>query len=150
MGRNRGKNRLIPKSALFCYVGLVLFLISCTDGNETVPIIEFPTDSDSEWDSGQMDANGDIPDSETVGISTDVNDSVDTEYTDTAETDPEPMDTDVFDSFCDSYPSADNDFHVGSVIRNYLFYDPNDNPTYLCELVGTGNRLLLLTVAGYW
>ncbi len=45
---------------------------------------------------------------------------------------------------CDYYPEADNNFDEGSIIRNYQFYDKEDNVIEVCEWADWNNQLLLI------
>ena len=51
---------------------------------------------------------------------------------------------------CNNYPSADNNFNVGSVIRNYHLWDGDDNEMDICEFADAGGRYLFLTIGASW
>ena len=47
---------------------------------------------------------------------------------------------------CADYPTSDNDFVVGDVLRNYAFYDGADAETELCQYAD--RELALLVISG--
>jgi hypothetical protein len=55
-------------------------------------------------------------------------------------------DTDVVESMCDTYPTADNNFAVGSVIRNYELFDREDDDAEICEFAKPSATLLFLAL----
>ena len=74
-------------------------------------------------------------------------DTLDLDTQDNLNTDSEPALTDL----CDNYPASNNNFKVGSVIRNYTMYDKSDTLVKMCEL-GGGNhyKLMLFVVSASW
>jgi hypothetical protein len=50
-------------------------------------------------------------------------------------------------NLCASYPEADNAFGVGEVVRNYTFFDRQDEEHQLCEIAGGTKTLLLLVIS---
>ena len=48
---------------------------------------------------------------------------------------------------CAQYPEADNAFGVGQVVRNYTFWDRQDEEHQLCEYAGGDKTLLLLVLS---
>jgi hypothetical protein len=54
--------------------------------------------------------------------------------------------TEIVGDPCANYPASDDDFAVGSVPRNYTFYDADDVERRLCELAD--KRLALLVISG--
>ena len=62
-----------------------------------------------------------------------------------------PGDTDDTDvgpqNLCTQYPEPDNGFGVGQVVRNYTFWDREDEEHQLCEYGGGGRTLMLLVIS---
>ena len=55
-------------------------------------------------------------------------------------------DSDSDGDMCADYPTADNNFAVGSVVRNYTLFDKTDTEHQLCEFGGGSNTLLFLAI----
>ena len=49
-------------------------------------------------------------------------------------------------TMCDDYPDADNNFAVGSIVRNYEFYDMEDDDLQICEFSKASATLLFMAV----
>ncbi|MBN2565138.1 MAG: hypothetical protein JXB46_05460, partial [Candidatus Eisenbacteria bacterium] len=55
-------------------------------------------------------------------------------------------DTDADGDLCENYPAANNNFAVGSVVRNYQLWDKADAAHQMCEYGGGQEQLLFLAL----
>ncbi|HUT76048.1 MAG TPA: hypothetical protein VM285_00065 [Polyangia bacterium] len=55
-------------------------------------------------------------------------------------------DSDADGDLCENYPTANNNFAVNSVIRNYGLWDKTDAAHQLCEYGGGQEQLLFLAI----
>jgi len=90
------------------------------------------SDSDSDGDS-DSDSDGDSDSDSDADTDADTDTDTDT-------------DTDADGDLCDDYPTADNTFAVGAVIRNYILWDRDDVEHQMCEFGGGDHTLLFLAI----